>query len=244
MALATPLAPLYSTYSTTPYEPSNRTSARLGRRMERHQCPAIRNHFPNFESWEKGMNRFCENDGNKKVYWDKPLIMTLILNGHDNRPIEWVFRIAVDNGNTPEAAGQLHWSYKPSVQGCKNAFMGFTKGKGGGVDKAYCNRNSLDDNSLDHLMLGGKYDEPINREYWATVTWETRAKRGQKGVDRNWGWGGESVKLDFSLADVFSPRPTRGRSSSRHRQWVVGRSGRAVEVGRGVEASALYPWRD
>jgi hypothetical protein len=191
MVLTIPLAPRYSTYGATLHERSNSSSTHLVRRLDPDACPGNKNHFPNFSEWERGMSQFCDNHGEQKVYWDKPLVMTLTLNGHDGKPIEWVFRIAVDNGNAPPVGGfpttgQLKWSYYPSAKLCKEKFMGFTKDKGGGMRKVYCKWDNDKGDIRDHLMLGGRYSEKLNPKYWATVTWETRPKRGQPGVDRGW----------------------------------------------------------
>ncbi|CAG5141450.1 uncharacterized protein ALTATR162_LOCUS942 [Alternaria atra] len=175
MALTAPLARLD--------DPSNSTSTNIiPRLLDDNECPANKNHYPNFAAWELGVKQFCDNHGNQKIYWDKPVTVTITLFGRDGKQIEWVYKITVDNGNTPGAGGQLQWSYYPGANVCKDKFMGLTKDKGGGVGKVYCNWNDSKKHIHDHLMWGGKYDEVLNKDFFATVTWETRAKKDQKGL--------------------------------------------------------------
>lgn len=182
MALAAPLAPLYPTHNATLCDPSNSTSTDLIHTLDANQCLANKNHYPAISMWEQGMNQFCDSYGNQKVYWDHPLTITITLTGHNKKPIDWIYKVTVDNENPPGAAGPYQWNYYPSIKGCKDKFMGFTKDKGGGLGKAYCNWDSSKLNIHDKLMLGGKYEELLNPEWFATVTWETRPKKGQKGV--------------------------------------------------------------
>ena len=191
MVLTTPLAPRYSTYGATLHEQSNSTSTHLVRRLNANACPANKNHFPEISQWERGMKQFCDNHGDQVIYGDKPVTVTLTLSGHDSLPIDWVFRISLDNGNAPPTGAfpgesVFAWSYDLSAKRCKEKFMGFTKDKGGGMRKVYCKWDNDKGDIRDHLMLGGRYSEKLNPKYWATVTWETRPKRGQPGVDRGW----------------------------------------------------------
>jgi hypothetical protein len=170
MVLAAALAPQHPTYNASLYDSSNSTSMRLVQRLDPYQCPANKGHYPDFATFERGVNQFCDKYGNQDVDGGTPLVITLTLNGHNGKTIEWIYKITVDNG----------WTVNPGTQHCKDKFMGFTKDKGGGVGKAYCNWNESKNNIHDHLMFGGKYDEQLDPKSPAKITWETRAKKGQK----------------------------------------------------------------
>jgi hypothetical protein len=174
-ALTAPLTASFPTNSTHPY---NTTSTAIVGKLDANQCPGTQNHFPSFSAYEKGVNQFCDRRANQDIQWNAPLTYTITLNGHDNKPIEWVYKVTVDNNES-----HFLWSFKPTTKGCKDKFMALTKGEGGGLDKVYCNWDSTMLGIHDKLMLGGKYTEPIGgEESFATVTWESRPKRGQKGI--------------------------------------------------------------
>ncbi|KAI4925436.1 hypothetical protein J4E85_007315 [Alternaria conjuncta] len=175
--LGTFAAPVLSSPSTPPAPPHDTNTTTLVRRGD--QCNTAQQHYPDVPEWEKAMRQFCSIHGSNPIFSDSATVFTYTITGHDGKPIDWIFKVNIDN----EFAHHL-WSWIPLTQECLDGFMALAKGEGGGVGRSWCYwkaRTSQDDSVG---FLGGKWTQHLPKENQPDgyITWESRARKGQKGI--------------------------------------------------------------
>ncbi|KAH6865758.1 hypothetical protein BKA58DRAFT_471695 [Alternaria rosae] len=165
----------YNLSSPTDNIPHSNTTT-LVRRAD--QCASDKHHYPDIPNWKTALSQFCANHGSGPIFSDSAIVFTYNIKGHDGKPIDWIFKVYLDN----EDKNYL-WSWIPLEQECIDGFTELTKEKGGGLGKSWCYwrpRTSPDDSVG---FLGGKWTQDLpSKDVNGVITWESRAKKGQKGL--------------------------------------------------------------